>query len=716
MLIKIVKLVTLFLAAVLFFNVKNSEASNRTPAGVCISFYLEDPILGMPRTPEDRANTQAQNKKTQSLYEALDPKLVKDIKDRAVELTPKNAPARSNFFGDEYGVKDGSLHRFKADGTVELFIPGSVLPKDAGFGPIRISPDQTKVAFAYLKFGSDWQTWQVYDLVTKQLLEVDGSFTFKGFGGQGISWTLDSRSILIPKDASIEKDFVGQRNPTILLHTIGKSQESDRVLFADKEPSHSSRWSAITIDESTALVYRVQGVATIPMAAYAVDLKTGAKRRVLEPNKYLGSSPGNGIVGVHSGIAYIRTAQVGNNFGIVAVDVKEKRLSSASKTIIANDPNSVLYQASIVGDKIVTQNTNRDLSVEFRMYELNGKLVATWKPQEEGLPNWGHPSLPLMDADKTSHAGNFTYSSVDLPPVTVKADVKAKRFIRQNNVAEISFDPKKVVRELVTYKSHDGKDIQMFIYRRADMEGTAAKFAYLYSYGFIGIPNLPQWNRKFQLALELGGVVAIPAIRGGGEFGVESQLAGTNERENTFQDLVYASRWLKSNINIEGKRVAVVGRSFGGLTGAVHFVHNQNEFDLISAIVPVTDWQKHFRGAGWWMGDDFGVYRNPISGYASKRSMKRLEKQVAPWDPANHLYKLDGKKLIPAIFFSEQYDTNTTPHQTLNFVQAAQARFPDQPIYMFEHPNGGHGSRLELVDEFLFIASQFGLTELRPLK
>jgi len=67
-------------------------------------------------------------------------------------------------------------------------------------------------------------------------------------------------------------------------------------------------------------------------------------------------------------------------------------------------------------------------------------------------------------------------------------------------------------------------------------------FAYLFCYGAIGIPTLPDWNTTFQIILELGGMVAIANIRGGGEFGFNWQAPGKLDRRTTLEDLATASR------------------------------------------------------------------------------------------------------------------------------------------------------------------------------
>ncbi len=697
------------------------EACNhleRSPNSVSCKAVLDsDRITGMPVTQHEVEFVKKENDRAAQHLASVDPALSQAIKARAVDLTPKNVPVRVNYHGKNLGIHtDGSLVNFQADGKMEVLIPGTLVPKDARIMAYRFSPDQTKIAFSYSKFGSDWQSWQIFDRPTNQILTADGEFIFKNLGGPVVAWTPDSKAILYASDLSIVDDFHGKRNPQVKLHKLGTNSNTDLVVFSHNEEAVSSRWSSLAIANEKFLVMRTQGAATVPIAAFVVDIKEKTIKPAVKSFKFIGNSPGNTIVGYRDGIAYFRTAQAGNNFGILAVNVNAADPIKASRVLIPNDNKSSLYQASLVGNKIVTQNINRDLTVEFRMYDLEGRLVARLIPSQFGLSDFGHPSLPLLEADSTSTTAFLTYSTLETPPVTFQVDIQNNEFIKLKNSAEIPFDALKVTRKLVTYKSHDGADIQMFVYQRADMANKPAPFVYLYSYGFIGVPNLPQWNRKFQLALDLGAIVALPAIRGGGEFGASHQLQGTKKRWNTLKDLVYASRWLKQNYSVDQNRVVAVGRSFGGMTGAAHYVHHQNEFSLISSIVPVTDWGKHFDGSGWWMADDFNLSRN-AEGKATYQAFEELKRRNEGWNPIRHLGKIKNKSsLIPMIMFSGQFDTNTTPHQTFNFVESVRNHDPNAPLYMLQHPNVGHGGRAELVDEMLFIAKEFGLTSFTPLK
>jgi prolyl oligopeptidase len=658
--------------------------------------FADPRLLGMPLTPAEANFIRDQNDRTRTHLDTVDVNLRKAIEARAQDLLPKNAPTRVNFFGADFGMKDGSMVRL-TDG--KIYVSANLLPTDAKISAFRISPDQTKVAFGYSLYGSDWQNWQVLELATQKILSP--TFTIKGFGGPGISWLPNSKSFLYPFDLSIQEDFRGRRSPQIRLHTLG--QKNDAVIFEKFEEPATSRWAALALSDARAIVFRVQGAAVFPTAAFFVDLASGKQTAALEPNRHLGNVPGHGLVGEREGKVYLRSAQGGDTFGIYVAGEK--------LPLIPAESGNVLYQAQLLGDKILTQHISSRLEIEFRLYDLKGKRVASMRPADFGLTNLGNPSLPLSDGDKTSTAATFTFSSVGQPPVTFRVDLVKNKFELLPGAASLDFSDAKIIIETIRYPSHDGKMMEMFLARRADQKGPAP-FAYLYSYGFIGVPNLSQWNRKFQLALEMGGVVAIPYLRGGGEFGASFQLAGTHKRENTFQDLVFASRWLKNNKKAE--RVAAVGRSFGGLTGAVHYVHHQAEFDLVSAIVPVTDWKKHFAGAGWWMGDDFGIRRN-AAGKATTSDAAALAHQVQVWDPAANLAKLEGN-LIPGIFFAAEYDTNTTPHQSAEFVKNVLALHPTAPIYLYQHGKGGHVARAELVDEMIFLAKHFGLKSLSPLR
>ena len=82
----------------------------------------------------------------------------------------------------------------------------------------------------------------------------------------------------------------------------------------------------------------------------------------------------------------------------------------------------------------------------------------------------------------------------------------------------------------------------------------------------------------------MGGVLAIPNLRGGGEYGREWHLAGTKaNKQNVFDDFIAAAEWLIAEGYTSAGRIAIQGGSNGGLL--VGATLNQRP-DLFAAALP----------------------------------------------------------------------------------------------------------------------------------
>ncbi|TFF92717.1 hypothetical protein EU546_07315, partial [Candidatus Thorarchaeota archaeon] len=73
--------------------------------------------------------------------------------------------------------------------------------------------------------------------------------------------------------------------------------------------------------------------------------------------------------------------------------------------------------------------------------------------------------------------------------------------------------------ELVWYKSRDGTRVSMFLLSSKTLKPTEETPVLLTGYGGFGIPLTPSYHPASVLWIESGGVVAIPHLRGGGEYG-----------------------------------------------------------------------------------------------------------------------------------------------------------------------------------------------------
>ena len=140
------------------------------------------------------------------------------------------------------------------------------------------------------------------------------------------------------------------------------------------------------------------------------------------------------------------------------------------------------------------------------------------------------------------------------------------------------------VTEQVFYTSKDGTRVPMFITRRRDAPRDGNRPVMLYGYGGFNVTLSPAFSPSIQGWLEMGGVYAVANLRGGGEYGEEWHLAGTKlHKQNVFDDFIAAAEYLIREKYTNPKRLAILGRSNGGLLVGAALTQRP---DLFGAALP----------------------------------------------------------------------------------------------------------------------------------
>jgi len=162
----------------------------------------------------------------------------------------------------------------------------------------------------------------------------------------------------------------------------------------------------------------------------------------------------------------------------------------------------------------------------------------------------------------------------------------------------------------------------------------------LTGYGGFNISRTPQFSTSYIVWLEAGGMIAIPNLRGGGEYGETWHEAGMKEnKQNVFDDFIAAAEWLIDNKYTNPEKIAISGGSNGGLLVGAVTVQRPELFSVVNCSVPLLDMLRYHK---------FGPARYWISEYGSADNPEQFE-YLYEYSPYHNI--IEGTD-YPAILFS----------------------------------------------------------------
>ncbi|HET7015050.1 MAG TPA: prolyl oligopeptidase family serine peptidase, partial [Streptosporangiaceae bacterium] len=245
-----------------------------------------------------------------------------------------------------------------------------------------------------------------------------------------------------------------------------------------------------------------------------------------------------------------------------------------------------------------------------------------------------------------------------------------------------AIDPADYVVEQVKVASGDGTPVTMFLTRRADVQPDGNLPVLLYGYGGFDIPITPSFSVMHATWLASGGVLAVPNLRGGGEYGRAWHDAGRLElKQNVFDDYCACARWLESAGWSRASRIAISGGSNGGLLVGACLTQHPELFGACVASVGVMDMLRFHRftvGRAWIA--DFGDPDNP---------------DQYPWIRAySPLHNLRPGGDYPAtLLLTGDHDDRVVPGHSFKFAAALQAaQGGSAPVLIRVETAAGHGA------------------------
>jgi prolyl oligopeptidase len=253
---------------------------------------------------------------------------------------------------------------------------------------------------------------------------------------------------------------------------------------------------------------------------------------------------------------------------------------------------------------------------------------------------------------------------------------------KQTVFAQISVpvDPSRMEVKQVWYRSKDGTRVPMFLVYRKGLSLDGNNPVYLTGYGGFNVNSTPFFSALAVVWSEYGGVFALPALRGGGEFGEDWHRAVMFEKkQNTFDDFLAAAEWLIANKYTNSSRLAIEGGSNGGLlVGA--FMNQRPE--LCRAVVctyPLLDMLRYhlsFMGPFW------------VSEYGSADSASQFP-YLHAYSPYHNFKK--GTPYPAVMFVTGDSDTRVNPMHARKMTALMQADPAlKNPVLLYYDTKSGH--------------------------
>jgi len=323
--------------------------------------------------------------------------------------------------------------------------------------------------------------------------------------------------------------------------------------------------------------------------------------------------------------------------------------------------------------------------------------------KELELPGLG--TVSGISGDRDDEELFYGFTSFLIPPSIFRYDVKSGKS-EVFRTSEVKFDPSGYESRQVWYTSKDGTRVPMFITCRKGLKLDGTNPTYLTGYGGFRIPETPYFSVSNAVWLENGGVLAVPNLRGGGEYGEAWHLAGTKEhKQNVFDDFIAAAEYLVREHYTSPQKLAIGGGSNGGLL--VGTVLNQRP-DLFAAAIPAVGvmdmlrFHKFTIGSAWTF--DYGSSDDP-----------QQFKALYAYSPLHNIKA--GARYPATLVTTGDHDDRVVPGHSFKYaatLQAAQAG--DAPVLIRIETRAGHGAGKptsmiidEQADRWAFIMHHLGM-------
>ena len=551
------------------------------------------------------------------------------------------------------------------DCAAEVLIDPNTFSEDGTFslGGTSISPDGKLIAYAVSDGGSDWRTWYVMDIASRELLP--DVIEWSKFSGA--VWAKDNSGFYYQRYDTPEEELLVDINeqPKLMFHTLGTNQIDDTIIY---ENPAQPRWGwSISISENNA--YKILSISD------GTEEKNRVYIQTTDSNEFLPVI--DELIGEYAyltsldNVLFFYSTENASNGKVVTLTIQDGAF--VWNDLIAESMLPI-RSVNIINKKILVTYLVDTLS-KVKTFDLNGSFLEDFQFAEAGTIGGFYGGI---DDEETY----FNFTNYITPSKIYKLNLNTMEYALFWEEELTNFDSSDFTTKLWFYESKDGTKVPLHISYRSNIEVNEQTPVLLYGYGGFDIAILPGFRKSYLAWMNQGGVVAVANLRGGSEYGVAWHEAGMLfNKQNVFDDFAYAAKYLHTMKIGSAQTTAIEGRSNGGLLVGATMLQNPELFKVALPGVGVMDMLRfHKFTIGWAWTSDYG---SPDD--------KAAFMNLLAYSPYHNIE--DGRCYPTTLVITSNRDDRVVPSHSYKFaarLQAAQGC--ENPILIRIEDRAGHGA------------------------
>jgi oligopeptidase B len=450
----------------------------------------------------------------------------------------------------------------------QIILDGNELAKGHDYfelGYVERSPSENIVAYAVDLNGSELHELRFRDLTTGRDLDdvISGVY-------YGAAWSADSGTFFYVRPDTSMRPYQVWR------HRLGTAVEGDVLVIQEDDERFELN---VESSKSEAYVIITSASQVTSECRFVHSDQPESEAVIVEPRR-----TGVEYTIEHQGDRFLVLTNDGaTNFRLMAAPASSPGRDSWIE-VVPERPGVRLNFIDVHRRHAVLGQRSDGLQ---RLEVLNS---ATGALHVVVQPDTAYTAFPGSSPDYESNVMRFFYTSLNAPWSAVDYDMDTRdRTVVKEQPVRGGYRRDDYETERVWATSHDGVRVPISLVYRRDMKRAKAPLL-LYGYGAYEASSDPMFDSNRISLLDRGFVYAIAHVRGGGEMGRDWYESGRLlKKRNTFEDFIACAQQLVADGYTSPDRIAIRGRSAGGLLIGAVLNMRPDLFACAVAQVPFVD-------------------------------------------------------------------------------------------------------------------------------